>query len=68
MRPRGLQELECEIAELLTRVHCVLLQRTAVPRTGKLQAPLYLERAIEGVLGTSKSNLHPWWYSGMGSL
>jgi len=68
MCPRRLQELECEIAEMLARVCCVVLQRAAVPRTGRWPAPLHLEEAIDGVLGTSKSDLHPEWYSGTGSV
>lgn len=54
----GGQELECGIAELLARVCWWCLQKVAVPRAGRLPAPLCPERAMEGVLGTSKSDLH----------
>lgn len=67
MCPRGVQGRECETAELLARVCCVLLHRAAVPRSQRLPAPFHLERAIEGVLGTNKRHLHPY-HSGTGSL
>lgn len=62
------QELECGIAELLARVCRWYLQEAAVPRAGRLPAPLCPARAVEGVLGTSKSDSYPLGYSGTGSL
>lgn len=66
MCPRWGQEIECGIAELLARVHWWYLQKAAVPRAGRLPVPFCPERAMERVLGTSKSDLYPWGCSGAG--
>lgn len=59
MHARGLHELECEIAELLARVCCIIAKGCCTKDWKVARLCLSREGNRKGVLETNKSDLHP---------